>query len=157
MYGYNRVKEVGEEMNILFVCTGNTCRSPMAEAIFNHIWNGKADVRSAGLFAAEGSEAAGHALQVLKENNMKLEHRSKQLREEDIHWAKYVFAMTRGHKQMLMDMYPAAADKIFTLKEYVDGRDGDLDVIDPFGGGLEVYRATFQELHDLIARLSIDP
>ncbi|MBM7714485.1 low molecular weight protein arginine phosphatase [Siminovitchia sp. FSL H7-0308] len=143
-------------MNILFVCTGNTCRSPMAEAIFHHIWNGKADARSAGLFAAEGSKAADHALKVLKENNMKLEHRSKQLQEEDIHWAKYVFTMTEGHKQMLMDMFPAAADKIFTLKEYVNGRNGDLDVIDPFGGDLEVYRSTFQELRGLIARLSID-
>jgi protein-tyrosine phosphatase len=129
----------------------------MAEAIFAHIWNGKANVRSAGLFAAEGSRAAGNALKVLKENDMALDHRSKQLKAEDIHWATYVFTMTENHKQMLMDMYPAAADKIFTLKEYVDGQGDDVDVRDPFGGGLEVYRATFWELRELIARLSIEP
>ncbi|RST77067.1 low molecular weight protein arginine phosphatase [Siminovitchia acidinfaciens] len=141
--------------NVLFVCTGNTCRSPMAEAIFNHIQLGKAFARSAGLFSSEGSRAAQNTIKVLEENKMQLDHRSSQLNEDDLHWAEYIFTMTKGHKDILMDMYPAAADKIFTLKEYVEGPEGNLDIVDPFGGDIHTYRTTFAELKNLIERLSL--
>lgn len=140
-------------MNILFVCTGNTCRSPMAKAIFTHLWPelGKAD--SAGIFAANGQDASINTVKVLEENDIHIKHRSKLLEEEDVNRATYVFTMTESHKAVLMDMYPGGADKIFTLKEFVDGKKGDQDVIDPFGGSLDVYRATFSELKHLIERL----
>ncbi|MFD1708733.1 low molecular weight protein arginine phosphatase [Siminovitchia sediminis] len=141
---------------ILFVCTGNTCRSPMAEAIFNHLRSGEAFARSAGLYSVEGSKAAWNTLKVLEENKMELDHRSKQLTEEDLDWASHVFAMTSAHKAMLMDQYPGAADKIFTLKEFVDGPHGSQDIADPFGGDIDTYRSAFKELKDLIRRLSLD-
>lgn len=148
-----REKGVGASMNILFVCTGNTCRSPLAEAIFNHLKTGDAFASSAGIFAFEGSEAAEHTIKVLEENKMKLDHRSKPVEEEMIKEADYVFTMTKGHKDVLMEKFPGAADKIFTLKEYVLGPDGDLDILDPFGGDLDTYRATFKELKGLIEQL----
>ncbi len=108
---------------------------------------------SAGIFADNKAPAAGNAIKVLEENGIELKHQSKQLELEDILEASYVFTMTAGHKMLLMDQHPGAADKIFTLKEFVNGRGGDLDVNDPFGGNLAEYQATFEELKDLINRL----
>ncbi|MCJ8007915.1 low molecular weight protein arginine phosphatase [Lederbergia wuyishanensis] len=140
-------------MNVLFVCTGNTCRSPMAEAIFNVVWNGKGEAKSVGMFAAEGENAATNAIDVLKEHGIEINHRSKQMTKEDLDWAYLVLTMTTSHKNMLLNIYPGAADKIYTLKEYVNGLGNDSDVLDPYGGDINVYRSTFTELKELINRI----
>lgn len=151
---YNGLKGGVFILNILFVCTGNTCRSPMAETIFNHLMSEDKKARSAGLFAANGSSAAYNAREVLHENGMQISHSSELLDETHLTWATLVLAMTTGHKILLMERFPGAADKIFTLKEYVNGNNGDLDVLDPYGGDLDVYRATFAELKALIGKIS---
>jgi protein-tyrosine-phosphatase len=140
-------------MNVLFVCTGNTCRSPMAEAILRDQQIDDITVKSAGIFAAEGNNASAHAIKVLEENKINHSHRSRMLGKEDILWADYVFTMTEGHKTLLMDHYPFGADKIFTLKEFVYETKEDMDVIDPYGGSMEVYQETFYELKRLVEGL----
>ena len=132
-------------MNIFFICTGNTCRSPMAEALFqSHNMEGM-DVRSAGIYAMDGGDISENAKQVIREAHIEYTHFSRQVREEDVRWANLILTMTTAHKQMLMQAFPFAADKIFTLKEYVRPY-GSHDVSDPFGGDLYSYRQTFQEL-----------
>jgi protein arginine phosphatase len=140
-------------LNVLFVCTGNTCRSPMAEAILRDQQIDDITVKSAGIFAAEGNNASAHAIKVLEENQINHSHRSRMLGKEDILWADYVFTMTEGHKTLLMDHYPFGADKIFTLKEFVYETKEDMDVIDPYGGSMEVYQETFYELKRLVEGL----
>ncbi|MDG5471185.1 low molecular weight protein arginine phosphatase [Jeotgalibacillus sp. ET6] len=135
-------------MNILFVCTGNTCRSPMAEAILKHKKLDSIDVRSAGLFAMEGGQASQQTQDVLDENGIVHKHQSKIVSQADVHWADYVFAMTSAHKAMLVDQFPFAMDRIFTLKEFAGGR--GLDISDPFGGSLDMYRSTYEELNRLM-------
>ncbi|PKR83219.1 low molecular weight protein arginine phosphatase [Heyndrickxia camelliae] len=140
-------------MNILFICTGNTCRSPMAEAILKNKKMDDIKVRSAGIFASNGSNAAENAIKVLQENNIHHQHSSKMLTKEDIQWADYIFTMTEGHKETVIYQHPQAADKTFTLKEFVYDSKVDMDVNDPYGGSLDIYRKTYMELEELIKEM----
>lgn len=139
------------EQNILFVCTGNTCRSPMAESLLRHIGQGKVNVRSAGVFAMDGSDASENTIAVLKEKGIDIEHRSSPLTEELVDWATYILTMTESHKQLVCAEFPDAANKTYTLSEFVLNRQED--VMDPFGGSLEIYRLTREDLNQKIEKL----
>ncbi|WP_077215073.1 low molecular weight protein arginine phosphatase [Bacillus dakarensis] len=139
-------------IRILFVCTGNTCRSPMAEAILKSKGIPGIEVKSAGVFAANGASASQHTQTVLKEQNITHDHRSSMLTEESVNWATYILTMTWSHKDSINNMFPMAAGKTFTLKEFAEG-DSYGDISDPFGGPLELYRQTYKELHDIIDKI----
>lgn len=140
-------------MNIYFVCTGNTCRSPMAEAILKAKKLDNVTVRSAGVFALEGGEMSENAKYVLNQENIPFNHKTKQVSLEDIEWADLILTMTVSHKEMLLRSFPEATNKTFTLKEYVTPY-SSLDVSDPFGGDVHTYKKTFEELKRLIDELA---
>ena len=134
-------------IRVLFVCTGNTCRSPMAEAILRKKSGEEIEVKSAGIFAGDGSPASANTAQVLKENGIECLHSSSFLTQEHIDWAAYVLTMTNHHKQAILQSFPEAQGKVHTLKEFTN-RSGDLS--DPIGGPLEIYRETNAEHEPLI-------
>ncbi|WP_419954991.1 low molecular weight protein arginine phosphatase [Neobacillus niacini] len=136
---------------ILFVCTGNTCRSPMAEAILKSKKINGLEVKSAGIYAATGSEASAHAKKVLEANHIEHNHLSNMLTLESVHWADWVLTMTGSHKNAILQQYPETAGKVFTLKEFT-GEKYDVDVVDPFGGSVAIYEETYQELEKLITK-----
>lgn len=138
-------------MNIVFVCTGNTCRSPMAEAIMTAQQLPGVEVRSAGIFAGE-APMSDHAHTVLDAEGIAFHHLSKPLNREDMQWATLILTMTESHKSILMSAYPEKSDHIFTLKEFAADSGGDVQ--DPYGGSLSDYRQTYEELDKLIRRLT---
>ncbi|MGM7721853.1 low molecular weight protein arginine phosphatase [Metabacillus sp. Hm71] len=141
--------------NVLFVCTGNTCRSPMAEALLKHLKSSdQLDVKSAGVFALDGSDATRFAQEALNEKGITCDHQSSSLSEELVNWATIILTMTNQHKQSVIEFYPHAGRKTYTLAEYVAENDEERkDIIDPFGGQLDIYRQTLADLEKLIHKL----
>ena len=140
---------------IVFVCTGNTCRSPMAEvfarAHFALLGLG-VQVASCGVMAFDGGEASGHAVEVVDlEYGLCLKaHKSKPATEDVLEGAMVVVAMTRGHKARVVGLYPALSERVHTLLEMF-GEDGDVD--DPFGGDIDVYKSCAAQIKSYIEKI----
>ena len=128
---------------VLFICTGNICRSPMAEGIFRHVVQGHGNYRvlSAGLGAMHGQAPSEHAVQATKELGIDISgQRSRMLTAEMVQQADYIFGMTHSHVDTVMVLYPQAAEKTFLLREFDDTLDTfEKDISDPIGGSYEVY------------------
>lgn len=133
---------------ILFVCTGNTCRSAMAEGIWNAMARKSGvEVRavSSGLVAFSGDPAAPQAVEAAKAYGADLTgHRARRLTLYDLEEAKAVYCMTRQQEETLCRLVPDLAEKITCLDER--------DITDPFGGSIALYRQTAQQIGDAIAR-----
>jgi protein-tyrosine phosphatase len=145
----------GTTFNLVFVCTGNTCRSPLAEALarrelerrgWRHV-----EVVSAGLAADDGYPASRNAVAVAERSGLELgRHRSRALTPELVEWADLVLAMSPSHVHALER--GGAGDKVALLGDFAAGEGGEGSAVrDPFGGDEEAYEATLRELEPLVS------
>ncbi len=133
---------------ILFVCTGNTCRSAMAEAMWRVM--GHSRVGSAGVSAWSGLSAAAHAQEAVLHYGASLkEHRARDLALVDEDY-DLVLTMTHSQYQGVLKARPAWSGKTYLLTEFV-GESGD--VVDPLGQDFAAYQATAKEIHTLLQKL----
>lgn len=138
-------------LKLLFICTGNTCRSPMAEGLAREMFGDSVQVGSAGIEACVGDSASIHALEVLKEQNVDISrHRSRRIRVELMADADWIIPMTQAQEEALRCLFPQYVDKTRYLGDWGDQK---RDVLDPWSGSLEVYRQTAHEIGELLSAL----
>ena len=132
---------------VLFICTGNVCRSPMAEGLLRRALGDKVEVFSAGLGAGHGQPPSAHAIDVLRKEGIDISDiRSQPVSADLLREADHIFTMTQDHLDMLLLLFPEMTSKARLLRFKEAAKGGRLDVKDPIGGTRETYELCKEDI-----------
>lgn len=139
-------------MKLLFICTGNTCRSPMAEGLAKEILGPGFEVSSAGMGAWEGQPASEQALTVMKARGIDISsHHARRVNSLLLQEADWIIPMTKEQEIRLCTLNPKSLDKVRRLGDWGDNQGND--IVDPFGGSLQVYQQCAEQIESFLYHL----
>ena len=153
---------------ILFVCTGNTCRSAMAEGIFKKMLKERTeddtrfDIISAGIFALSGMRPTPEAIKVMVEQGIDISrHIATQVQEDLVKNADIILVMSNTHKDYIRTKFTFAQDKIYLVKEFaqigefksIQKNNENYEIVDPLGRPIELYRIVARELKENLEKI----
>lgn len=138
-------------MNIIFVCTGNTCRSPMAEGFLKQMITGvgvsDVSVSSRGIAASDNAPASRFSVVASSELGADISsHTSRMLSEDDIANADLIITMTSSHAELIRSTFTQYAHKVFPISQYVSCE----EITDPYGGDIDTYRECAKQIYDAV-------
>jgi protein-tyrosine phosphatase len=140
---------------ILFVCTGNICRSPMAEGLLRHRLaqeglSKRHRVASAGVWALDGHAASEHSITVMAERDIEISHHiAHTITAGDVAEAELILVMSREHQDVIGSTWPQYSWKVYRISEMADKR---RDVRDPYGGPIDEYRSCADTIEQYLDR-----
>ena len=146
--------------NILFVCTGNSCRSVMADGLFKKLVEGRKDfiVGSAGVGAGDGYAASDETLRVLSRHGIDMSaHKSRQITAAMVHAADRIFVMENMHKFAILREWPEVSEKTHLLTEYsrhAKVRGNEIDIPDPIRMSSDFYKNVFQVIRECVEHIA---
>ena len=144
-------------MKIMFICTGNICRSAMAHKMLEKEakkQNKNVEVYSCGIWAEDGNIPTYEGIKTMKDYGIDLTtHRATNIRNSNIEQMDVILCATNNHKNSVIAMYPELQNKVYTMKEYAGYPSYDLDIKDPWGYGLDIYKNCAKEIENCIANI----
>lgn len=146
---------------ILFVCTGNTCRSVMAEGLMKEMLKDRSDIKvsSSGVFAIPGFGSSKNAVEVCERRGIDISrHITRSLTDDAIKESDIILVMEKIHKDYILDKWAYCKDKVFLLADYGKGDEtvkdgGDTGIPDPIGQSIETYQVSFNLIKESLDRL----